>query len=230
MVAAAALQSTPASTAPPPAASSASAQAGLPGIADNFNTFLTLLTTQLQNQDPLSPLDTNEFTSQLVQFASVEQQIRSNETLSSLVSLTRLSQNSAVSTYLGRDALIEAPATRAIDGQARFVYHLANATDQTNLRVRNEAGQIVFEGRGLNNAGEHNFTFDVGQSRLGGQDRNGLYSLEVQGLNGAQAVGSTIFARTRITGVDLAAAEPSVVTGIGAVPIANIRRIEEAQP
>ena len=50
-----------------------------PGIADNFQTFLTLLTTQLQNQNPLDPLDTNQFTQQLVQFAGVEQQLKSNE-------------------------------------------------------------------------------------------------------------------------------------------------------
>ena len=54
------------------------------GIADNFDAFLTLLTTQLQNQSPLDPLDTNQFTQQLVQFASVEQQIKSNDALESL--------------------------------------------------------------------------------------------------------------------------------------------------
>ena len=56
-----------------------------PGIADNFQTFLTLLTTQLQNQNPLDPLDTNQFTQQLVQFAGVEQQMKANDQLTSLV-------------------------------------------------------------------------------------------------------------------------------------------------
>ena len=58
--------------------SSASSSSGLPGIADNFNEFLSLLTTQLQNQNPLDPLDTNQFTQQLVEFAGVEQQLKSN--------------------------------------------------------------------------------------------------------------------------------------------------------
>ena len=57
------------------------------GIADNFQTFLTLLTTQLQNQNPLDPLDTNQFTQQLVQFAGVEQQIKQNEQLKSLIAI-----------------------------------------------------------------------------------------------------------------------------------------------
>ena len=55
------------------------------GIADNFQTFLTLLTTQLQNQNPLDPLDTNQFTQQLVQFAGVEQQLKQNEQLKALI-------------------------------------------------------------------------------------------------------------------------------------------------
>src|ERR1700710_190147 len=64
-------------------------------IAGNFQTFLTLLTTQLKNQNPLDPLDTNQFTSQLVQFAQVEQQLKSNEQLSTLVSLQQTAQNTA---------------------------------------------------------------------------------------------------------------------------------------
>ena len=56
-------------------------------LAQNFDTFLTLLTTQLKNQNPLEPLDTNQFTSQLVQFAQVEQQLKSNDQLATLVSL-----------------------------------------------------------------------------------------------------------------------------------------------
>ena len=58
-------------------------------IASNFTTFLQLLTTQLKNQNPLDPLDTNQFTQQLVQFAQVEQQMKSNDQLSSLVSWKR---------------------------------------------------------------------------------------------------------------------------------------------
>ncbi len=56
-------------------------------IAGNFQTFLTLLTTQLQNQNPLDPLDTNQFTQQLVQFAGVEQQLKTNDSLQTLVTM-----------------------------------------------------------------------------------------------------------------------------------------------
>ena len=65
------------------------------GLADNFQTFLTLLTTQLQNQNPLDPLDTNQFTQQLVQFAGVEQQLKMNDTLATLLTLNQASTATA---------------------------------------------------------------------------------------------------------------------------------------
>src|SRR4051794_11165825 len=71
-------------------------------IAGNFQTFLTLLTTQLKNQNPLDPLDTNQFTAQLVQFAQVEQQLKANTQLTSLVTLQQTAQNSAALNYVGQ--------------------------------------------------------------------------------------------------------------------------------
>jgi flagellar basal-body rod modification protein FlgD len=68
-------------------------------LAGNFNEFLQLLTTQLQNQDPLSPLDPNQFTQELVQFSSVEQQIQTNQSLTTLISLQ---QNAQVTSALAR--------------------------------------------------------------------------------------------------------------------------------
>src|ERR1700694_3279755 len=77
-------------------------------IASNFTTFLQLLTTQLKNQNPLDPLDTNQFTQQLVQFAQVEQQMKSNDQLTTLVSLEKSAQSTTALAYVG--------ATVAVDG------------------------------------------------------------------------------------------------------------------
>src|SRR5580704_2655101 len=77
----------------PAAATAAATAADNTEIASNFTTFLQLLTTQLQNQDPLSPMDTNQFTQQLVEFAGVEQQMQSNDSLSTLVSLQQSAQS-----------------------------------------------------------------------------------------------------------------------------------------
>src|SRR5437868_14633551 len=76
-------------------------------LAGNFQTFLTLLTTQLQNQNPLDPLDTNQFTQQLVQFASVEQQLKTNDQLTSLVSLQQTAQSTQALGFVGKTAVVD---------------------------------------------------------------------------------------------------------------------------
>src|ERR1700733_7173445 len=86
---------------------SAAAAANAPAntqIAGNFQSFLQLLTTQLQNQDPLSPLDTNQFTQQLVEFAGVQQQINTNDSLATLVSLQQTAQSSQALEFVGKTA------------------------------------------------------------------------------------------------------------------------------
>lgn len=201
--------------------------AGRQTLTQDFDTFLTLLTTQLQNQDPLSPLDTNEFTGQLVQFSGVEQQIRTNETLESLVSISRLSQASAASVYLGRDAVIDSPITRAENGVARFDYSLASAADSSVLRVRDSLGRVVFEGAGATAAGSRGFSFETADAIGRAGDPDGLYTLEVAALRGNEAVSTDVNARVRVTGIDLSATEPTVVTALGPVPLAEIIRVDE---
>ena len=78
------------------------AAAAQKSLASNFDTFLTLLTTQLQHQDPLSPMDSTEFTQQLVQFSSVEQQISANKNLESLIALTKSRSSADAVSYLGK--------------------------------------------------------------------------------------------------------------------------------
>ncbi len=81
-------------------------------LAGNFDTFLKLLTTQLQNQDPMSPMDSNEFTQQLVAFSSVEQQINTNDNLQSLIALSLSQQASAAVNYIGHSVVMTNGAAR----------------------------------------------------------------------------------------------------------------------
>src|SRR5712671_4819345 len=76
-------------------------------LAGNFQTFLTLLTTQLKNQNPLDPLDTNQFTAQLVQFAQVEQQLKSNDQLTTLVSLQKTAQATQALIFVGETVAVD---------------------------------------------------------------------------------------------------------------------------
>src|SRR5882724_10025475 len=91
-------------------------------LAGNFNTFLTLLTTQLKNQNPLDPLDTNQFTSQLVQFASVEQQINMNQQLTTLVAMQKATQTTSAMSFLGSTATVDGSSTRLANGSAGWSF------------------------------------------------------------------------------------------------------------
>src|ERR1051326_8816483 len=98
-------------------------------IAGNFNSFLTLLTTQLQNQNPLDPLDTNQFTQQLVQFAGVEQQLKTNDSLSQLVTRQQTTQATQALGFVGKTALVDGSMATMTNSSA--TWHLNVPTDST---------------------------------------------------------------------------------------------------
>ena len=93
------------------------------GIASNFTQFLQLLTTQLQNQNPLDPLDTNQFTQQLVQFAQVEQQLKSNDQLTTLVSLQKTAQQTQALGFVGTTVAVDGSTTALKDGKATWSFN-----------------------------------------------------------------------------------------------------------
>src|SRR6187200_1821138 len=93
-------------------------------LAANFDTFLVLLTAQLKNQDPLSPMDSNEFTQQLVQFSQVEQQITSNKNLETLVGLTRARSGLDSMSYLGKTLTLTDGSNALRNGEAAWDYTL----------------------------------------------------------------------------------------------------------
>src|SRR6476659_8686345 len=89
-------------------------------LAGNFQTFLTLLTTQLKNQNPLDPLDTNQFTQQLVQFAQVEQQLKTNDQLTTLVSLQQTAQSTQALTFVGKTAVVDGSTAALTNASATW--------------------------------------------------------------------------------------------------------------
>jgi flagellar basal-body rod modification protein FlgD len=96
------------------------------GLAGDLDSFLLLLTTQLQNQDPLSPLEPTEFTGQLVQFASVEQQIAANSTMEALLAVQNSSLAASVVGFIGTDVEANGSTLPLQNGEASFTYTLAN--------------------------------------------------------------------------------------------------------
>lgn len=205
-------------------------------LASNFQTFLSLLTTQLRNQDPLSPVDSNEFTAQLTQMAGVEQQLLTNDLLTSLLKAQQGDGLTGAAQYIGKDATAVWSATRFEDGEASWSYELAaDATDVT-LQVLDASGKVVWSGPAPDKTnGMHDFKWD-GKTTGGGQvDDGGVYSLKVLAKNGAgQDVDSQVLIRGRVTGVEMYDGTPFVIIGKSIMPVSSLIALEEqktaAQP
>jgi flagellar basal-body rod modification protein FlgD len=158
------------------------------GLAQNFNTFLTLLTTQLQNQDPLSPMDTNQFTQQLVSFSQVEQQINTNSNLQQLIQLQGAGESIAALPLVGQNIEYNSATAPLSNGQANFVYDLPSASTSTALTVVDSDGRVVYTQPGETDAGSHAFSWN-GKTNAGVQLPNGNYTLKIQA---ADANGSAV--------------------------------------
>jgi flagellar basal-body rod modification protein FlgD len=143
----------PPKTSTPGSAAAASSALASQQIAGNFQSFLTLLTTQLQNQNPLDPLDTNQFTQQLVEFAGVQQQLNTNDSLATLVSLQQATQATQALDYVGKVATVDGATAPLITTQvngtsvSQAAWELSfpsNATATITISAAN--GQTAFTG------------------------------------------------------------------------------------
>jgi flagellar basal-body rod modification protein FlgD len=128
---------------PAPLSSNNTASTDDDGIADNFQTFLTLLTTQLQHQNPMDPLDTNQFTQQLVQFAGIEQQLKSNEQLKSLVEIEKSAQATQALVYVGSNVAVDGSKAQ-FDKSATWNFHSdkRHQRDDHDHRIRRDRRPI----------------------------------------------------------------------------------------
>ncbi len=167
-----------------------------PGIADNFQTFLTLLTTQLQNQNPLDPLDTNQFTQQLVQFAGVEQQLKSNDQLKSLVAMQKSSAATEALVYVGQTVAVDG-STAKFDTSATWNLTAAKDTATSTVSITNAAGNTVYSGNFALKSGGSSFVWD-GKGNDGTQYPPGSYKLTATGKD---QNGQTVAISTEVQGV-----------------------------
>src|SRR6266487_2710698 len=114
-------------------------------LAGNFDTFLRLLTTQLKNQNPLDPLDTNQFTQQLVQFAGVEQQINMNQQLTTLVALQKATQTTSAMSFLGSTATVDGTTTKLTNGAASWSFSVDKPSTAT-INIKSANGALAYSG------------------------------------------------------------------------------------
>jgi flagellar basal-body rod modification protein FlgD len=181
------------------------------GIADNFQTFLTLLTTQLQNQNPLDPLDTNQFTQQLVQFAGVEQQLKSNDQLKSLVDLEKSAQSTQALIYVGNTVAVDGSSAQ-FDTSATWNITAPKGTNAT-ITISNSTGQVAYTGNFALNQGNASFVWD-GKSNDGVQWPAGTYTLTATGKDSnGQDVAISTEVQGVVDSVDLTASPPLLSIG-----------------
>ena len=198
-------------------------------LASNFETFLSLLTAQLKNQDPLSPVDSNAFTAQLTQMAGVEQQLLTNTLLNSLLQAQQGDGLTGAAQYIGKDATAVWSATRYEDGEANWSYELGGAAATATIQILDASGKVVWSGDApAKTNGMHDFKWD-GKTTGGGQvDDGGVYTLKVAATDAAGAkVGAQTLIQGRVTGVEMYSGAPYLVIGDSILPLSTVISLNE---
>jgi flagellar basal-body rod modification protein FlgD len=214
---------TAAPTAAPATSTTDSTGTDAAGLNQNFNTFLTLLTTQLKNQDPLSPLDTNQFTQQLVSFSQVEQAINTNKNLTTLIQLQDTNQTISALPLVGRTVEYGAPTGPLSGGSLAFSYTLPTDAAQASLAVQDAQGNTVYTAAADPSSGRHAFTWN-GQTNAGQQLADGGdYTLKVVAASASGSpVTATITTSGTVDGVSVVGGAPSFSIGGYSVPVSKL--------
>jgi len=194
-------------------------------IADNYDTFLKLLVSQLQNQDPTKPLDTNQFTQQLVQYASVEQQLQSNENLEALQKLTATQTALGAVSYVGAEVSTEGATATLQGGSARWTYSLSQTPASARITIRDESGAEVYSRAADLKAGRTPFVWD-GRTSSGTKAPDGRYTITIAALDAEQAsIPVTTETLGKVRSVDLSGPEAMLTVNGNPVPLSSVREI-----
>ncbi|HYE41770.1 MAG TPA: flagellar hook assembly protein FlgD [Caulobacteraceae bacterium] len=201
--------------------------AGRSSLVQNYETFLSLLTAQLKNQDPTSPVDSNAFTAQLVQMSGVEQQLLTNDLLKTLVGQSENGLSNGVA-YIGKTVTAAWSANALKDGSATWSYELANNASDVKLEIFDSKGKVVWTGQAPDKTtGIHDFTWD-GKATDGTQlPDGGVYSLKITSKQGDSDIASQVLIRGRTRGVEVYDGETYLTIGGAIVPLANVISVEE---
>ncbi|MFD1192595.1 MULTISPECIES: flagellar hook assembly protein FlgD [Phenylobacterium] len=199
-------------------------------LATNFDTFMTLLTTQLKNQDPLSPLDSNQFTQQLTQMTGVEQQIYSNDLLKQLITNTGSGISTAVS-LIGREVKATGAEAGIVKGQAEWGYTLPREAANVKIEVLDSNNKLVHASNADTDgtsAGDHSFTWN-GKDLTGKQlPDGGTYTVRITAVDSSGAtVAATTFVKGVVTGVEQASGKSLITVNGAKIPWENVTSIKQ---
>lgn len=198
-------------------------------LSQNYQDFLKLLTTQLKNQDPTDPTDTNALTQQIATLSQVEQQINTNDNLKTLINLYTATQYNSVISYIGKQ--IEAPGDvgALYKGQAPFAYYLEREAADVQITIKDAAGNVVRNATGNTATGRNLFIWD-GLNNDGDAMPDGTYTIEVSAKDGSD---NDITSKTYVTGVvtSVDSSDGTVYVSIHdiAVPLPNVTSIRQVE-
>ena len=196
-------------------------------VANDFDTFLTLLTTQLQNQNPLEPLDTNQFTQQLVQFSEVEQAIKSNQNLENLLKLQAATAVTNSVSYIGKTVELSGTTQTLSGGQASWPINAAQDAAAATFTIKDQNGAVIFSETKPLSQGATDYSWN-GQNINGGQAPDGNYTLEIAATNAdGVAVNVGIASSGVVDGVDLSGNNLVLLVGGQRINIEDVTTIKQ---
>jgi flagellar basal-body rod modification protein FlgD len=192
-------------------------------IADNFDTFLSILTTQLRNQNPLDPMDTNQFTQQLVQFTGVEQQLKTNDFLETLMLSAQNTAKSEAVSYIGKEVTSSGKTGELTDTSAVFwAYSADSSASNATVTIKDSSGQVVYTESGPIAAGPGTFRWD-GKGSDGNMKPNGVYTIDIKGNDSSgQPVKIGTASIGVVTAVDFTGDVPVLTVGSRRVSIVDV--------
>lgn len=194
-------------------------------LSETYDNFLLLLTKQLQNQDPLSPMDTAQFTEQLVSFASVEQMIQQNAKLEQLISLQSSTNAYAAAAFIGTDVAVDSDKIMLSEGEVRFDYTLDTNAGKAVLNIYNSNNQLVMVMDANKASGTHRALWD-GTDYFGNQLPDGEYRVAVayEDLQGKQHT-ADITSYGTVDGAEIVNGQVLLNIGSLRIPLDDVTRI-----
>lgn len=191
-------------------------------LSETFDTFLTLLTKQLQYQDPLAPMDSTEFTSQLVQYSGVEQQLSTNTKLDRLIAMQTANQTSSGLMYLGTTVEAASDAIELTSGGAWVTYSTDETLTNVSLTILDSTGKPVRTAKAEGTVGDHRVGWD-GADNNGNALPLGTYTVQMTGLD---ANGNPVVIGTgtigRVDGVKVVGGETVLTIGGVSLPLSSV--------
>ena len=194
------------------------------GLSSDFETFLLMLTTQMQNQDPLNPLESSEFAVQLATFSGVEQQVKTNDLLASLLSGLASSGMAQMASWIGREVRTDGPA--AFDGTPLTLYpNLGDDGSAASLIVKDATGSVVSR----SDLGNSDAVIWAGVGSEGTPLPPGLYRFEVENRSNGTVASTTTVEHYETVSEVRAGPEGSqlVLSGGAEIPAADILSVRD---